>query len=351
MFERDSEDHSTKNALLYQDILRYGSEHPFSDGFRFTELANWLMDNNLEFYNYYTDSLGKVSKSNRVAQRRQRIQACIDNLVTLRLLYVEDHVEALRNKEKTNLYDFTIAGYLLAWLVRNARYEDSNKSNSREKTESSAVHNILDIVNSCASNIRFHGTAFITKLFQKCNESGRLSEVFTCFVQTFLATGSTLEVYDGLGLMRIFLGLEHLVVWLRLAGYRTFCDTVLELNEETKKILFFQLKLEIEQHYELDHSLARGGPDLVRESQGLQCSDLVAPSEEWEVRRISNINDYLKVTVPGSCYKCNSERVLQVDIENYIKIATTSRSLRSKIGKCVSCGGTVSALMYVHLMN
>jgi hypothetical protein len=220
----------TNNALLYQDILKFGSVDGGRNGFRFTELANWLMENNLEFYNYYTDSLGKVSKSNRVAQRRQRIQGCLDNLVNLRLLYIKDEVEALRNKGKTNLYDFTIAGYLLVWLVRVAPHKDSDKSNTRDMTgHLKAAQNILDIVNSCASNIRFHGTVFVTKLFQKCNDSGILSDVFGSFVQTSLIPGSTLEMYDGLGFMRIFLGLEQSIVWIRLAGYRTFCDTIHEL--------------------------------------------------------------------------------------------------------------------------
>ena len=52
----------------------------FTSGFRFTELGKWLMKKNIEFINDYSGSKGHTSISARIANKRQRIQNCIDNL-------------------------------------------------------------------------------------------------------------------------------------------------------------------------------------------------------------------------------------------------------------------------------
>jgi hypothetical protein len=62
-----------KNALLYQDILKYAREQQHRNNgndFRFTDLANWLMRNNLEFLEYYSDSDKHTPPSVKVANRK-----------------------------------------------------------------------------------------------------------------------------------------------------------------------------------------------------------------------------------------------------------------------------------------
>jgi hypothetical protein len=50
IFEANDDKTLTNNALLCHDILRYGREQKYSSGgFRFSDLVNWLMRNNLEF--------------------------------------------------------------------------------------------------------------------------------------------------------------------------------------------------------------------------------------------------------------------------------------------------------------
>ncbi len=69
IFERDSNGITpTLDALLYQDILKYGTEQQYENGFRFTQLANWLMKRNDEFYNYYTGSKSRTPPNARVAK-------------------------------------------------------------------------------------------------------------------------------------------------------------------------------------------------------------------------------------------------------------------------------------------
>jgi hypothetical protein len=117
IFEAKDDKTLTNNALLYQDILRYGRDRKYdSNGFRFSDLVNWLMRNNLEFINLYSGSKGKTPYSTRLSNNRQRIQKLIDELITLGLLKVKSLTTAEKNKrEPIELYDFTIEGRFLSW--------------------------------------------------------------------------------------------------------------------------------------------------------------------------------------------------------------------------------------------
>jgi hypothetical protein len=43
IFERSSPTRYSKNAMLYQNIIEYALEDRPQEGFRFNELAKWLM--------------------------------------------------------------------------------------------------------------------------------------------------------------------------------------------------------------------------------------------------------------------------------------------------------------------
>jgi hypothetical protein len=94
----------------YIDILRYGREQNYEGdvGFRYTDLANWLMKYNQEFQNYYSDSMKSTPPNIKVANNRQRIERLIEDLIRLGLLKVKSIVQAEKNKEPTELYDFTV---------------------------------------------------------------------------------------------------------------------------------------------------------------------------------------------------------------------------------------------------
>ena len=69
----------TNSALMYHDMLKYGRDRAGNnEGFRFSDLGNWLIANNREFSNYYTDSKKRTPPNVRLANNRQRIQKIID---------------------------------------------------------------------------------------------------------------------------------------------------------------------------------------------------------------------------------------------------------------------------------
>jgi hypothetical protein len=98
------------------DILKFAKQN-YNDGFRFTDLGNWLLKNNREFLAFYQDSDAKIPKSARIANRRQRIQKNLDDMSNIGLLRIKSKVRAERNYGMIPLYDATHEGYLLACLL------------------------------------------------------------------------------------------------------------------------------------------------------------------------------------------------------------------------------------------
>jgi hypothetical protein len=125
----------TRNALLYQDILRY-YEVQTDRSFKFTELARWLLTRNKEFTEYYQDSRAHISMSNRIAYHRQRIQKCIDNLVSLYVIEKVGMTKAEKNQDiETPLYRFTEDGKFIFTLLRYYDLQESEALRSRKGVE------------------------------------------------------------------------------------------------------------------------------------------------------------------------------------------------------------------------
>ena len=99
-------------------------------GFRFIELGKWLMKKNKEFINYYSDSKGHTPISARIANKRQRIQNCIDNLIKWDFLMISKMVTAKKNNNtETPLYIITPIGKLIFLIVQ------TKFSNKDERTK------------------------------------------------------------------------------------------------------------------------------------------------------------------------------------------------------------------------
>jgi hypothetical protein len=116
IFEANDDKTLTNNALLCHDILRYGREHKYnSNGFRFTDLVNWLMRTNPELIEYYGGYKRNTPYNIRLANNRQRIQKLVDRLIALGLVKIKSLTTAEKNKkEPIELYDFTIEGRFLS---------------------------------------------------------------------------------------------------------------------------------------------------------------------------------------------------------------------------------------------
>jgi hypothetical protein len=106
-------------------------------GLSFTQLGNWLVANDVQFRSYYVYSKSNIPKSARLANiiigattystnRRNTIQEYINNLVEMELLYQKSTTKAKKNFVDIPIYDLTIEGRFLAWIIKAKDPIESN---------------------------------------------------------------------------------------------------------------------------------------------------------------------------------------------------------------------------------
>jgi hypothetical protein len=184
---------------------------------------------------------------------------------TLGLLIEKEKVKAERNNELTPLYDFTREGYLLGAII-NIKVEH--------------VFNILKSYSDINDSFIL---TFIIRFFKKAFERGR----FAIIVDFFFKDNTTYLniVENGRELLKLFLGVRHSLNWI-IPFPDSFLDTLHELDDETKKMVLFHFKLEIEEYY--------NGNYLVEELRIMEFNNSVT----WN--KIGKREDYSKlIAIPG----------------------------------------------------
>jgi hypothetical protein len=342
IFATDSDKKVIKNdASLYQDILRYGMKHP--TGFKFTEIGKWLLVNNAEFSEEYSGSKAHVPNSTKLALKRHRIERHLDNLITLDLIYKKMLVKSEKNHSYTHVYDLTEIGIFLSeFLFDQTRVK------------------ILEIIDAYARTRGSYSLAFISKFFNKCKENGTFQRILFNFSYAVMPNS---KMQSGQEFLRLFLGLDHSINWI-LADPASFLETINELDEETRRMVLFQFKMEIEEYYNKnyltqEHKLGKlistittntlskkFGNQKYAESfadnQAYDFRNIVAiPGKKWQSLRFKNLTNYLKIVLPGFCTGCNTEQPFLIDIFeyfNYIKAAYGPYPYDGVSGDCPGCG-------------
>ena len=367
------------------------------------------MKRNNEFCNYYTGHKAHTPPNARVANKRQRIQRHIDNLIQLGLIYEKSVVKAEKNHVDIPLYDFTFEGYLLAWLnkakgtsvdnrkaineddnnqktfVKNntkeiddrlkgalysppSKYETKKDGNNNQKPLPMAVQRVLDTVELCSKINNSCIILFIVNFFKECNKNGRFSFIIDHFMNAILPNS---HIIHGKDLIALFLGLSHSLNWI-LPAPNQFYKILKELDEETKKLVLFQFKMEIEgyhnKNYFPDESLfiRQINRRIQRQILGYQETDpnpnegntvAAVPGKEWETIRFDNAANHSNVVLPGFCDKCESKRSFVISIFTYLDSLVNAYHGRyhSRIvsGNCFKCGQysvSTSVMMLPHFV-
>lgn len=153
---------------------------------------------------------------------------------------------------------------------------------------------------------------------------------------------SSTTVYNGRDLIRLFLGLDHLLYWIA-SQPQIFISTLEDLDHDAKKIVLFQLKMEIEEYYRKNYltkdwaaiCITEYGHDNYHDIKEIRLKDgqiitqidipgdfshlTIIPGSKWEIMRFSNISNYSKVCIPGLCINCRSEQSFTVNILEYLR--------------------------------
>ena len=147
IFERKEDNKYTRNALLYQHILKYAilvgeqSSNTEIHGKMDTQVSLWdmivwLKKTFPEFKSKYSDK--NISKTVNI--QRRRIKGKLDDLVNLELLQSEKKKQD-KGDGTTDKYRFTIFGQLLGWIICSIDFD--NSSINRRETINKQIFNLL----------------------------------------------------------------------------------------------------------------------------------------------------------------------------------------------------------------
>lgn len=272
LFEKENEKSFTKNAVLYRNILEYRFETDGYKPFRFTDLGKYLMKKNYEFQDYYTDHLRKVTMTNRIANHRQRIQRCIDNLLATDLLKIVGKVKSEKNVLETPLYTFSIEGHIAALL--SAHYNNPKDGNQRNR-----IDKIFELIDQFYSRYNSHIVDFVSRIYRKAKERG-FSESVVVLLTKILQSNIPIKFMKDAFNYTLYFHLEK--GHTRSDFFNIYMETLSELNEDVRKIVLNHEKAEIESRFHL-----------------------YQPPKDWEEAWIHHIQDYSKIVLYGVCANKN----------------------------------------------
>ena len=117
ILEKNAEGY-TNDARLYQDILRFCLQLDLEDkrNFKHREVANWLLENNQEFLDFYRGTKAKTKMASRIENTQQRVKSKLVNLTKMDLIRIAE-TEQQKGSGTTNLYKITPFAILLGTLI------------------------------------------------------------------------------------------------------------------------------------------------------------------------------------------------------------------------------------------
>jgi hypothetical protein len=184
-----------------------------------------------------------------------------------------------------------------------------------EKIIVKAVKEVFTIIDSFTSSKDSYILKFLNKFFIKCLDSNYFQECVDLFYYSSLRN---IEMVKGQELLRLFTKTGHPLNWI-FPCPTIFTQTLDELeDEEMKKIILFQFKMEIEEYYDKYYLVSY----LTRYSQTSfkthYSSKMAMSGRKWQLMRFNNIANYTKVVIPGLCVSCKSENPFTLSIIDYL---------------------------------
>ena len=309
-------------------------------GFKFIQLGNWLLDNNLEFREKYKDFASRTPPSVQITYIRQRIQRHLDILIKIGLLRIKSRVRAEKNDSMTPLYDVTVDGFLLACLLN---------------FDSATYPKIISLLESISKRSDSSLIRFVLLFFRKCEKIfGSIVSHYVNFVLPTIDSGESKDI------LLSFLGVKCIVNWV-LFHKRYFYQALLTLDELDRINVMFEIKMEIENYYSENYlktafRVAKINSDGYVRAVPSQTENAGSRLEEfsktiglapmfWQKVRMEHAKDVSKLIVPGSCIMCKSDKAVIVDFNNYLNSIQDAYGPDPSwivSGRCSECGGYAS---------
>jgi hypothetical protein len=306
------------NSRLYQDILRYFfvvNNNSNNDGtFRFSELANWLIDNNSEIVNYYKDlSSRNTNRSNRVEARKDRIKSKLFDLINLDLIQVSGKTKAKTIDTNIDLYKYSEDGRVIAWLLQ---------SMDPEKREN-ADNQIFEILCSKLEKIGSTDSLFCVAIFKTMKERGLFGKFADLLRQVLNDSTPVRNVSDLLSAVRVSNNIKEAAKNNPSAAREDLYAIIRRMDLKRRKLFFHQVKLDVENrmqniaenpagYEELRFSIADKPWLVATEGRCKKCKHLV--EKEAELLPYMELRVAQRTSMVLDCPDCEEERSVLIPI-------------------------------------
>jgi hypothetical protein len=289
IFAKGKNKNYTREALLYQDILRYAVkelEPSVEYSFKLWNITDWLLSNNTEMANdYKSSSKSHMSKTNKIQARIGRVGRCINSLLYLGLIDEYSFTKQSKGQAMIPSYRYTEFGLLIALLIMTLSPEKRHKAikfiynffcKNYENNPSSFDKFCLALTNKLLENNLFeHYVDGLARGLEKNQPPSDLNEIFN---------NSTFEEFDE----------KTTKKYLELRK-----EAFDELEDHVKKLFMHKQKLEIERK-------------MFGVSQNLK---------GFEEMSFYLRNDYEKIAAEGYCKYCRLHFPMAISLEEYVKLA------------------------------
>jgi hypothetical protein len=284
LFDNDRVD---KDLVLMREILTWGSEK--FDEFRFTALGKWLIENHRPFKEEFAGS--HIPGSYRLHAKRNYIKSRIEDLIGLGLIKKHGTAKAEKNQSDIPIYKFTFGGIIVGTILIASK-------TSQGSTRSNATERVVLLISAYLKHNKVSTFHFLSNFFAKCEQEQFYGN--DGFVHMLQVLFSYLYPSEGFNLRQARLAVMCIpTLYEDLKGI--FFQTLNELDEQTRKLLLLQFKMDIETNYSYEHM----DPESVR---------------EWELMRFENIQNYSKVTLSGYCKECKLSYPFVMDMFAFIRL-------------------------------
>ena len=309
IFQKDKEQRNyEKNALLLQDILLYILHiKNGNNSFRVWDLAKWLLENNLEFYNSYHGPFSSYTTtiSNRVEARSDRIKARINDLVNLGLIHENGIAKATKGNGTVILYRHTELGFFLALYIQIIRPQKTIGSKDR----------LSDLFNTLLQNQSSSVETFCSFFFNKCYEKGLLGDIQS-HLKDILESERKIESIYAIFEHLIFIPMKKIKGTTQDDIWNLWMESLNKLDLRVKELFLYRTKRYLE--------------TMIEEN--------IKGFAEYEKVRFKLRSDPKLIAVEGRCNECKSYSIKEFDIIEYMG---KLHSLHSQplIEKCLKCKG------------
>jgi hypothetical protein len=296
----------TYSASLYQNILRYflvlrqkRSENN-SLSFTWWEITDWQTINKED----HTDKPVK----DRIENPQKTIKNKLKNLVQLHLLNEAESKPMTRGSGNTPTYQFTEYGCLLAWII------ESFESTTSQEVVCNAVYDLLRSIFTVDDKLAATSTSiFISQFLKKCKERGVFENIVILFRETLVRVDHS--IVGMVDLFRHVFWLDFKDIEQRTFFNSLFDETINELDLETRKLVLYNLKLDIERKMRIS----------------------VTDFKEFEKVRF-RVKGYADtVALESHCIICDFHAVVAVDLLDY-RERTANSDLGIITRECPGCG-------------